>query len=118
MTATSFIDTNVLIYAASNSPLDESKRQAARTLLAQPGIGFSAQVLQEFFAVAVTKQRVQMTHAEALGVLSIVGRLSRLADIQRISAGGNRCQAALCNLLLGRRYPHRRPANGVPDFVQ
>ena len=45
------------------------KRQAARALLARPDIAFSAQVLQEFYAVAVTKQRLQITHDEALAVL-------------------------------------------------
>jgi predicted nucleic acid-binding protein len=69
MTATSFVDTNILLYAASNAPDDQVKRQVARGLLTQPGIGFSAQVLQEFYAAAVTKQRLKMTHDEALAVL-------------------------------------------------
>jgi predicted nucleic acid-binding protein len=69
MTATSFIDTNILVYAASNAPADQAKRQVARDLLAQPGIGFSAQVLQEFYAVGISRQRLQMTHDEAVAVL-------------------------------------------------
>lgn len=69
MTATSFVDTNVLLYAASNAPDDAPKRQAARALLARPDIAFSAQVLQEFYAVAVSKRRLLMTHDEALAVL-------------------------------------------------
>jgi predicted nucleic acid-binding protein len=69
MTATCFVDTNVLLYAASNAPDDRPKRIIARQLLAEPDIGFSAQVLQEFYAVAVTKQRLQMTHDEAVTVL-------------------------------------------------
>jgi predicted nucleic acid-binding protein len=55
MTVTSFIDTNILIYAASNAAADQAKRQVARGLLTLPDIGFSAQVLQESYAVAVTK---------------------------------------------------------------
>ena len=47
MTAKSFIDTNILVYAASNAAADRAKRQIARGLLAVPDIGFSAQVLQE-----------------------------------------------------------------------
>jgi hypothetical protein len=39
MTAKSFVDTIVLIYAASNAPEDQDKRLAARALLAQPDIG-------------------------------------------------------------------------------
>ena len=69
MTATTFIDTNVLLYAASNAAADQAKRIVARQLLSQPEIGFSAQVLQEFYAAAVAKQRLDMTHDEALAVL-------------------------------------------------
>jgi hypothetical protein len=63
MTAQFFIDTNVLLYCGSNAIADQAKRQIARQLLAQPAIGFSAQVLQEFYVAAVTKQKLQMTHA-------------------------------------------------------
>jgi predicted nucleic acid-binding protein len=61
-TATSFVDTNILLYAASNAAADQAKRQVARRLLARPDIGFSAQVLQEFYAAAIAKQRQQITH--------------------------------------------------------
>jgi predicted nucleic acid-binding protein len=69
MTAKFFVDTNVLLYAGSNAAEDRAKRQAARELLGRPDIALSAQVLQEFYAVAVAKQRLQMTHDEALAVL-------------------------------------------------
>jgi predicted nucleic acid-binding protein len=69
MTATIFVDTNVLLYAASNAPADQPKRAIARHVLAEPNLGFSAQVLQEFYAAAVTKQRLQMTHDEAVAVV-------------------------------------------------
>jgi predicted nucleic acid-binding protein len=52
MTATTFIDTNVLLYAASNAPEDRAKREIACQALTQPGIGLSAQVLQEFYGTA------------------------------------------------------------------
>jgi len=69
MTAKFFADTNVLLYAASKSADDQPKKQAARALLAGQDIGLSAQVLQEFYAVAITKKRLQMTHDEAMAVL-------------------------------------------------
>ena len=69
MTATTFIDTNVLLYAASNAPADQAKRAVARRVLAESSIAFSAQVMQEFYSAAVTKQRLQMNHDEALAVL-------------------------------------------------
>ena len=69
MTATYFIDTNVLLYAASNAVEDQTKRGVARGLLARSDIAFSAQVLQEFYAAAIAKKHLQMTHAEAKTVL-------------------------------------------------
>src|SRR4051794_6524036 len=69
MTAAFFVDTNVLLYAASNATADQPKRIIARQVLAEPAIGFSAQVLQEFYAAAVTKQRLKMSHDEAIAVL-------------------------------------------------
>ncbi len=69
MTATFLVDTNVLIYAGSNAADDRAKRQAARVLLSRPGVAFSAQVLQEFYTVAVTKNRLQITPNEAIAVL-------------------------------------------------
>jgi predicted nucleic acid-binding protein len=58
-----------LIYAASKAADDEAKRAVARQILSQPALGFSVQVMQEFYAAAVTKQRLQMTHGEAAAVL-------------------------------------------------
>jgi predicted nucleic acid-binding protein len=69
MTATCFVDTNVLVYAASNASADQPKRQIARSVLARLDIGFSAQVLQEFYVSAVGKARLGMTHDEAVAVL-------------------------------------------------
>jgi predicted nucleic acid-binding protein len=47
-------------------------RRSGRSLdayLSEPEIGFSARVLQEFYSAAVTKQRLKMTHDEAVAVL-------------------------------------------------
>lgn len=79
MTATVFIDTNVLVYAASNAVEDQPKRKIARDLLVQPEIGFSAQVLQEFYAAAIAKERLEMTHEEALAVLQSLSAFPVLA---------------------------------------
>ena len=69
MTAKFFVDTNVLLYPGSHAADDGLKRQAAPVLLSRPDIALSAQVLQEFYAVAVSKRRLQITHDEALAVL-------------------------------------------------
>lgn len=70
MTVKFFVDTNVLLYAASKAPDEQTKQITARALLARPDIAFSAQVLQEFYSSAVTKQRLKLTHDEALDVLN------------------------------------------------
>lgn len=69
MRARRFVDTNVLLYAGSKSPADRAKRDLARRLLEADDIGFSVQVLQEFYAVAAAKQRLGITHAEAVATL-------------------------------------------------
>jgi len=69
MIAKFFVDTNILLYAASKAVEDQSKRQAARDLLQRSDIALSAQVLQEFYAVAVTRHRLEITEGEALVVL-------------------------------------------------
>lgn len=69
MTAMFFLDTNIVVYAASRADEDRAKREVARELLIRPGVGISAQVLQEFYSAAVTKSRLQITHDEALAVI-------------------------------------------------
>lgn len=91
MTATYFIDTNILLYAASNATEDQPKRHIARGLLGQSDIGFSAQVLQEFYAAAIAKEHLQMTHDEAVAVLQSLATfpvwpISRELVLQAIEA--------------------------------
>jgi predicted nucleic acid-binding protein len=67
------------------------KRLIARSVLMQPEIGFSAQVLQEFYAAAVTKERLNMTHDEAVAVLQSLAAfpvcpISRELVLQAIDA--------------------------------
>ena len=69
MTAQYFIDTNILLYAGSAANEDRAKKTIARQLLAQADIGFSAQVMQEFYSAAVSKERLSITHDEALNIL-------------------------------------------------
>ena len=65
MTARCFADTNIFVYAGSHAAEDRGKKRIARDLLATEDIGLSAQVLQEFFAVATTKDRLGISPAEA-----------------------------------------------------
>ena len=70
MHAEVFCDSNILLYAASKAEEDAVKRAAARRVLALPGVGFSAQVLQEFYVNATRKQALRLSAAEAMDILS------------------------------------------------
>ena len=52
-----FVDTKVLLYAASVLPEEEAKRLRARELLAEPNLAVSVQVLQEFYHQATRATR-------------------------------------------------------------
>jgi predicted nucleic acid-binding protein len=69
MTARYFIDTNVLLYAGSGANEDQAKKSIARQILSQSDIGFSAQVMQEFYYAAVRKERLKISHEEAVLIL-------------------------------------------------
>jgi predicted nucleic acid-binding protein len=55
MTASVFLDTNVLVYAAIGTGNDDRKRRLALDLIESEDFGTSAQVLQEFFVTVVKK---------------------------------------------------------------
>ncbi len=71
--ATSFIDTNVLIYAHDRT--DIRKHQTAKTVLEalweDRSGALSTQVLQEFYAVATRKLASPMTRKEARDIVSV-----------------------------------------------
>ena len=70
MKAEKFLDTNILVYAASNDPADRERRVAARRILAEPGVGISAQVVQEFYHAATRKDRLGISHDAAMRVIA------------------------------------------------
>ncbi len=69
MTAQFFADTNILLYAGSQHPDDAPKRAVALELLRREDLGFSAQVMQEYYDVAYRKGRLGISREEALGAL-------------------------------------------------
>jgi predicted nucleic acid-binding protein len=75
MRAEGFLDTNVLLYAVSRAPSERKKREAARALLARPGLGVSVQVLQEFYVQATQSQKGGYGHEEAVLFLSWIRSL-------------------------------------------
>ena len=62
-----FVDTSVLIYAASPSAADADKRRRAQDLLREGGLAVSVQVLQEFHAQVTRSSRTEpLTHSQAM----------------------------------------------------
>ena len=61
-----FLDTNILLYAASRNPADQAKKKIAIELMAEKQFGLSAQVLAEFYTVATKKADIRMTPERAL----------------------------------------------------
>ena len=63
--STVFVDTNVLLYAASRRLTEAAKTARARQLLKQEVVSLSFQVLQEFYANAVSPRKMGLTPTEA-----------------------------------------------------
>ena len=63
-----FLDTNVLVYAASDKTADQQKAGVARDLLRRGPTEFaiSLQVLQEFYVAARAPRKLALTHEDAL----------------------------------------------------
>ena len=66
MSVDCFIDTNVLIYAATGTETDRLKREKAQALIASANFGISTQVLQEFYVSATRKAHIRMPPRIAL----------------------------------------------------
>ena len=60
MSVEAFLDTNILLYAATGTPAEAAKRERSMQLIGARNFGISAQVLQEFYVVATTKARIKM----------------------------------------------------------
>jgi predicted nucleic acid-binding protein len=78
MTAQYFIDSNILLYAGSQHPDDQAKRAIALELLRKPGLGFSTQVMQEYFHVAYTRERLGISLEIAMENLEWLARRTTL----------------------------------------
>src|ERR1700761_3123211 len=88
MTASVFLDTNILVYAAIGTGKDDRKRRRAFGLIESEDFGTSAQVLQEVFVAGVKKavrplsaeQALEwIEHLTAFPCLPIDHRLVRIA---------------------------------------
>jgi predicted nucleic acid-binding protein len=66
-----FVDTNVLLYAASNHPSEREKTRIAQQLLLSKEIVLSVQVLQEFYANAIHPRKLAFTRSEAVAFCQV-----------------------------------------------
>ncbi len=70
-----FVDTNVLLYAASTAPEEEGKARAAREVLEADDLALSVQVLQEFYVQATRPTKAErLTHEEAAALVEALLR--------------------------------------------
>lgn len=71
----SFLDTNILLYAASNEPAEAEKHRRALAILSDRDCVLSVQVLQEFYVQATRPTRADaMAHDDAVGFIRTWGR--------------------------------------------
>lgn len=66
-----FVDTNVLLYAAANHPSELEKTRTARALVRSEDLVLSTQVLQEFYWVATRPNKLGLSHAEAMAFMDV-----------------------------------------------
>ena len=78
MNAERFLDTNVLVYAAAGRLGEEAKQKRALEVLNEPGIGVSAQVLQEFFVTVTRKIAEPLPAATALEWIDLISTFPTL----------------------------------------
>jgi len=78
-----FVDTNVLLYAASNLPAERKKSAEARRIVKDEDIVLSAQVLQEFYWVSTRPNKLALTHDEAVHFIDTW----KMFPVQSISLG-------------------------------
>lgn len=65
-----FVDTNVLLYAASTVAEERTKREKARAVLEEVDLALSVQVLQEFYVQATHPSKTErLTHEEAVALV-------------------------------------------------
>jgi len=66
MSAESFLDSNVLVYAVVSDPSEADKRAAALKLIESEDFAISAQVLQEFYVMVTRKLEVPLSSERAM----------------------------------------------------
>jgi predicted nucleic acid-binding protein len=63
---TAFVDTNILVYAASESGVESRKRQIAREITLLPHLCISVQVLNEFISCARNPKKLNLPRQQEI----------------------------------------------------
>jgi predicted nucleic acid-binding protein len=83
-TSVRFVDTNILLYAISRDPAEDTRAKRADELLAERDLGLSVQVLQEFYVQATRDTRPdRLTHEQAVALVESFRRF----PVQEMTAG-------------------------------
>lgn len=72
MSVDTFLDSNILLYAASKDPADAAKSARAAGLIAETNFGVSLQVAQEFYHNARIKARLVITAGQAETIIGLL----------------------------------------------
>ena len=82
------VDTNVLLYTVSNNAADDHKKEMAATILKEPDLALSVQVLQEFYYQSTRPSGpAGLNHEQAIEFLGQFGSLR----VQEITLDGFVC---------------------------
>ena len=95
MTAESFLDANILLYACSAAPQDAVKQQRAADLILNTSVALSAQVLQEFVANALRKKALGITESGIDAAMELASHVRVLPVTHELIVAG---------VVLRRRY--------------
>lgn len=72
MSVDAFLDSNVLLYAASKDPADATKSATAARLIAETNFGVSLQVAQEFYHNTRIKARLAISSEQAETIIGLL----------------------------------------------
>lgn len=88
--AARFLDTNVLLYAASQQafPADAGKHELALGLIGEGDFAVSAQVLQEFYANAIKLKPKPLAQSEAKQWIDLLGEIECASIDHRLVSEG------------------------------
>ncbi len=126
-----FVDTSLLLYALSSRPDEADKAARAASILAEPVLALSVQVLQEFYVQATRPTAADpLSHEDAVAFMATLERFpvqAMTVDVMRAALGArvrwqlNYWDAAIveaaralgCRELLSEDLQHGQDLDGV-----